>query len=464
MAPPHTLSQAVDSITSFGNTKAASTEVIQFTRPTSSPTDAFVPFTYTKAKIPQMDFSRKPAQNPRTDPAICPVVPTQTADSTVVPSALTDQSQGPDAEQKETPATSRSAITCEPPVPDASAIHSDAVETSTNQTVPAASIEASGTHRFGTPAFEHNVRPSIESVQLSSATAVHQKERQPQTKTAKVLSKVHEPTRASLLPKSLNDGELLNILLSRHKAEQQNREKLKASQHAKDQEINDLRGVSHTLYEQLQIVKGREHAQQMELSKFHAFKEQWEPRIQMLKEYFQSLTVDHHKLGQDAKDMQEQQKSIQTDKAGLEVMLEDVHQALNQDRARTKKILLEARHEMELLEQTVDTQDRELRANADLLDIERDRSQRLEDALSGITTTNEELTRMFNGHKDAIIEKLTNLQKSATQVVVAPQPESNLKPVLDQCIGILKELQKLEMVKPQDFMTLNRAVRSYANR
>lgn len=465
MAPPATLSQVVDSITSFGNTKAASTEIIQFTRPTSSPIDALVPFTYTKARIPQMDFSRKPAQNPRTDPAVCPVVPTQAADSTVVPSVLTDQGQGPEnAEQKETPPTSRSAITCEPPVPDASAIHSDAVETSTNQTAPAASIEANGTHRFGTPAFEHNVRPSIESAQLSSATAVHQRECQPQTKTTKVLRKVHEPTRATLPPKSLNDGELLSILLSRHKAEQQNREKLQASQHAKDQEINDLRGVSHTLYEQLQIVKGREHAQQMELSKFHAFQEQWEPRIQMLKEYFQSLTVDHQKLGQDAKDMQEQTKSIQTDKAALEVMLEDVHQALNQDRARTKKILLEARHEMELLEQTVDTQDKELRANADLLDIERDRSQRLEVALSGITTTNEELTRIFNGHKDAIIEKLTNLQKSETQVVVAPQPESDLKPVLDQCFGILKELQKLEMVKPQDFMTLNRAVRSYANR
>lgn len=412
-----------------------------------------------------MDFSRKPAQNPRTDPAIGRLGPTQVADCTPVPSVLVDQ--GPrteNAEQMEVPATNRSAVNCTPCVPDASAIHSDA-ETAINRAAPMASVEASATRSSGVPAYEDNVRPSIESAQQSSATAAHQRERQPQMKADKILRKYQEPVKAALPPKCLNDGELLGILLSRHKAEQQNREKVQASQHAKDQEITDLKGVSHTLYEQLQIVKGRERAQQEELSKYHTFKEQWEPRIQLLKECFQSLTDDHHRLGQDAKDMQEQRKSIQTDKAALEVMLKDVHQVFNQDRARTKKVLLEARHEMELLEQTVENQDRELRANTDLLDNERDRSQRLEDALSSITTNNEELTRMFTGHKDVVIEKLMHLlQRIETPMFVAPQPQDDLKSVLDECFGILKELQKVEMVKPQDFLTLNRAVRSYANR
>lgn len=466
MASPHLLSQVVDSITSFGNTKAASTEVTQFTRPTSSPTDILVPFTYTKARIPQMDFSRKPAQTPRTEPAICRLGPTQLVNNTAVPKVLVDQGQGlENGEQKEAPATSRSAVTCTPCVPDASATHSDAVETPMNRAAPTASAEASARHISVIPPLEDSVRPSMEDAQQLSAVAVPQKVCQPQMKADRVLRKHQEPTKATLLPKSLNDGELLSILLSRHKTEQQNREKIHASQYAKDQEINDLKGVSHALYEQLQIVKGRERAQQMELSKFHTTKEQWEPRIQLLMECFQSLTDDHRKLGQDAKDMQEQQKSLQTDKAALEVILKDVHQAFNQDRARTKKILLEARHEMELLEQTIESQERELCANTDLLHNERERSQKLEEALSSITTTNEELTRMFIGHKDVVIEKLTYLlQKSEAHVVVAPQTQDNLKPVLDQCFGILKELQKIEMVKPQDFLTLNRAVRSYANR
>lgn len=413
-----------------------------------------------------MDFSRKPAQNPRTDPAICRLGPTHTADSTAVPSVLVDQGQGSgNAEPKEIAATSLSAVSCTPGVPDASAIRSDAVETCLNRAAPTASVASSAKPSFGVPEVENNARPLIESAQLSSATAVHQTVHQPQTKSDKVLRKYQEPIKATLQPKSLNDGELLSILLSRHKAEQQNRAKLQASQYAKDQEISDLQGVSHTLYEQLQIVKGREHAQQSELSKLHTFKEQWEPRIQLLRESFQSLTDDHHKLRQDAKDMEEQRKSIQTDKTALEVMLKDVHQTFNQDRARTKKILLEARHEMEMLEQTIETQDRELRTNTDLLDYERDRSHRLEDAMSSITTKNEEFTRMFTGHKDVVIEKLAQLlQKSETPVVFTSQPQNNLEPILDDCFGILKELQKVEMVKPQDFQTLNRAVRSYANR
>lgn len=465
MEADHTLSQVVDSITSFGNTKAAGAEVVQFTRPTSSPTDALVPFTYTKARIPPMDFSRKPAQNPCTDVAISRVGLTQAPNSIALPSVSVDQDQGSlNGEQAVTQATSRSAVTCEPSVPDAVATHSDTAESSRDRDAPTASAEVSATNNLDVPTFEDNVHSSVEDAQLSSATAVHQRVRQPRMMAGKVSRKYQQPSRASLPPKSLNDGELLSILLSRHKAEQQNREIQQAAQHAKDQEIDDLRGVSHTLYEQLQIVKGREHAQQMELSKLHTFKKQWESRIQTLKEHLESLNKDHQKLGQDAKDMQEQQKSVQIDKAALEVMLKDVHHAFNEDRARTKKILLEARHEMELLEQTVENQDKELRANTDLLDNERDRSQRLEAAMSSITTTNEELVRIFIGHKDMIIEKLTHLQKSETQVVIAPQPENNLKPVLDQCFGILKELQNEEMVKPQDFLTLNRAVRSYANR
>ena len=465
MASPHLLSRAVNSITSFGNAKAASTEVTQFIRPTSSPTDTLVPFTYTKARIPQMDFSRKPAQNTRNDPAICRLGPVQVADSTAVSGVLVDQAQGSETvEQKETPATSRSAVTCAPCGPNASAIQSDAVEPSMNRATPTENVDASAT-RSGAPAIDHTIDPSVESAPLSSTIMVHQRVSQPQMKADKVLRKHHEPTKAALHPKCLNDGELLSILLSRHKAEQQNREKLQASQQAKDQEINDLKGVSHTLYEQLQIVKGREHAQRIELSKFHVFKEKWDPRIQLLKETFQSLTDDHHKLGQDATDMREQQKSIHADKAVLEVMLKDVHQAFNQDRARTKKVLLEARHEMELLEQTVESQDKELRVNTELLGNEHKRSQVLEAALSSITKTNEDLTQIFTEHKDVVVEKLKHLlRKSETQVVVAAEPQNNLKPVLDQCFGILKDLQKVEMVKPQDFVTLDRAVRSYANR
>lgn len=412
-----------------------------------------------------MDFSRKPAQNPRNDPAIFRLGPIQEADSTAGSSVLVDQVQGSETvEQKETEtlATSRSAVTCAPCGPNASAIQSDAVEPSMNRAASTdrESVDASTT-RSGVPTIDDTIDQPIESAPLSSTIMVSQ----PQMKADKVLRKHHEPTKATLHPKSLNDGELLSILLSRHKADQQNREKLQASQQAKDQEINDLKGVSHTLYEQLQIVKGREHAQQIELSKFYTFKEKWDPRVQLLKESFQSLTDDHHKLGRDATDMREQQKSIHADKAVLELMLKDAHQAFNQDRARTKKVLLEARHEMELLEQTVESQDKELRVNTELLDNERERSQVLEAALSSITKSSEDLTKMFTGHKDVVIEKLTHLlQKSETQVVVATEPQNNLKPVLDQCFGILKELQKVEMVKPQDFMTLNRAVRSYANR
>lgn len=464
MESAHHLCQAVDSITNFG-------KVAQLTRPASPHSSLQFQFAYSKAKPPRLDFTRKQAQNLRSHSNVGRMEPARSAESKIDPHLHPNETQNPESTEHEEPHISKdSAETTAPHFPTKHAAFTDSTEMAVQNGILTSTAEASLVLNSSTakPSIE-NVSHSSEIAEPSPATSpvqqklIAQKERHPQTKTRKASITRHGhvapyPT----ISKASSNGELMGILLSRFEAEQHNREELRASQLAKDIEIQDLKGVSKTLYEQLQEIKDRERVQQIELSDFNKLKPQWQHRIQKMSEYVQSLTDDHQKLRQEAKEIREQQKDMLTEKASLETALKDVHYVVDQDQSRTKKILAEARHEKELLKQTVENQQREINQNANLLIHERDRSQGLANAISSITTNYQDLIQLFTGYRDAVMDKLGDLlQRSDDQIANAPQPHEDLKPIMDQC---LQELRELDAVKQKDFLSLKRSLNTYATR
>lgn len=465
MASAHDLSRVVKSISSFGHATEPPPKVTQFTRPTSAHTDPLIQFTYTKAKLPQMDFTRKIAPNLPSEPTVPRLVPAQAADTSILPNVPTNQNPDPENADDAGPRGSVTRIeTALSDIPNTDVTHSDPGRISIDHNPLLATADATcGLASDINVSPEDSVYPTFKTADPPSVLVNHGRAL-PQTKTVPRDPKRSTESRASSFD-SKGYGEILEDLLSRFKNDQEKQKELEASQHAKDNEIQDLKDVSRALFEKLQVSKGKEQVQQKKLSKFHALKLQWEHRIEKLNKSVKDLTDDHHSLRNNAKDIQEQKRIIQTDKASLEMSLKDLHDVVEQDRSKTKKILLEARHQMEILEQTIEDQDRQLRENIDYLDIERDRSRRLEDALSNITTNYQDLMKLLTGHRDIIIENLSDqFRKSHTAVVLSSYPPDNLKPVLDQCFGILQELQRVEMVKPEDLLALNQALNSYAER
>ena len=447
-------------------------KVTLFTRPTSAHTDPLAQFTYTKAKLPQMDFTRKTAQNPPAEPTSQLVHP-QTADTSALPNVLAHQNPGSENVEDDGLRGSISRIeTSLSDIPNVDATHSNPAQVSRDPNLFVAAADATGGVSSDLPvSSEDNVCLSTKIVEPPSVSVNHgqsspQKFCRPQIQAKNITQEPQKSTNSHAFPsESKSYEEILEDLLFRFKDDQEKQKELQASQHAKDNEIQDLKDVSRALFEQLQVSKGKEHIQQKKLSKFNTIKLHWEHRIQKLHKFVKDLTEDHQSLRNNAKDIQEQKEKIQTDKASLDMALTDLHGVVEQDRSKTKKILLEARHQMEILEQTIEDQDRQLRENAECLDLERDRSRRLEDALSIVTTSYQDLTKLLTGHRDLIIENLSDqLRKSDAQVVLSSHPHDDLKPVLDQCLSILQELQKEEIIKPQDLLTLNEALDSYAER
>lgn len=464
MEPAHHLCQAVDSITNFG-------KFSQLTRPASPHPNLQFQFAYSKAKPTQLDFTRKQTQNLRANSNVGRLEPARSAESISRPPLRPNETQTPESAEHVEPHVSKdSAKIAEQNCPAKHATFRDSTEMAVQSDPVTSSAEASIvlSSSIVKPSIE-NVGPSTEITEPSPATSpaqqklIAQKERQPQTKARKASiacqsQNVPYPT----VSKASSNGELMGILLSRFEAQQHNREELRASQLAMDMEIQDLEGVCQNLYKQLLGFKDREHVYHMELSDFNKLKLQWQHRTQKMNEYVQSLSDDHQKLREEAKEIRGQQKDIQIEKASLEAALKEAHCVVDQDRSQTKKILAEARHEMELLEQAVENQQRQLSQNVDLVIHERERSQGLANAISNITTNYQDLTKLFTNYRDTVMDKLGDLlQRSDNQIANAPQPQEDLKPIMDQC---LQELRELDVVKQKDFLSLKRSLNSYATR
>ena len=268
---------------------------------------------------------------------------------------------------------------------------------------------------------------------------------------------------------SLSDEDLLSVLLLRRRAQQEQRDLLRANEAAKDQEIGDLKEVSHNLYQQLQHVQDQDKAKGVEISRLHAIVPRWEKRIQSLTKCLNTLSQDHRDLMNDSKQLKKLQEDAQTEKSGLVLMLKDLQETVRNDHRKhsaTNKVLLEARHQIGVLEQKVKDQESQSRADEDLLRVERGRGQKLEVEINKLTTTYRELTAVLTCHRDTILEKLGKVLDVGIQAMGATQTQSQveLKTLVNQCVDMLQKVHTMKVVKPQDLGNLDNSIRAYAQR
>lgn len=267
----------------------------------------------------------------------------------------------------------------------------------------------------------------------------------------------------------MSDEDLLSVLLLRQRAQQEQRDLLRANEAAKDQEIGDLKEVSHNLYQQLQHVQDQDKAKGMEISRLHAIVPRWEKRIQSLTKCLNTLSEDHRDLLNDSKQLKKMQEDAQAEKLGLVHMLKDVQETVRNDHRKhcaTNKVLLEARHQIGVLEQKIKDQEIQSRADEDLLRVERSRGQKLEAEINKLTITYRELTTVLTCHRDTILEKLGKVLDIGIQAMGATQAQSQveLKTLVNQCVDMLQKIHTMKMVKPQDLGNLDNSIRAYAQR
>lgn len=464
------------------------TKVPQFSRPPSTHEDPSDGFTFTKPKIPQMNFFRISGSSnvdPNATKSLAPAHTPSRSNSSISSLGLTGTTSVA-AVSKESTINGRNEISIdssplkdqaknevsgEAPAPNPArenANISRASHTSSNTNTPLTSnirpqapevmeicqesFQPASEFIANGPTSQH-VRP----VQAKVNRASKRSHIQPENKSQPTLQHVDSGG-------SLNEEDLLTALLFRHRREQQNKDALRAAQHAKDLELEDLRDVSNELYRQLKAVQEQNKTKDIQLSKFHSIIPQWEGKVQKLGEHVENLMNNHQELRNGADEMKKQYESIQVDKSALNRSLDEVHEALNGDRFRTNKVFCEAKNGMKLLGQIVKDQEIQLQEDSDLLGAERARNHRLEDEIAKITKSHQELGTLIAGHKDQITDKLSTLIEmgSIAQNANISRDEHNLKIISEQFIHLVRKIQELEAVKPHDLQKLDTSIKIYA--
>ena len=276
----------------------------------------------------------------------------------------------------------------------------------------------------------------------------------------------------SSLKSTYTEEDLLRLLMYRRRQGQQELEDFKTTQNQREAEILRLREMSNSLSDELQEVLQRETQNAAELSRIKAKKPIWESKIKRLSDYVKGLTNDHKRLREDADSMQKQRTDLLVAGKDVHDTLEDAQQLVKQERIRSQKSEDDARHKIESLAQTIQHQRTQLQCNEVLIKAERERSDRIEDQITRATANHEQLWQFLTGHRDTITSKIDNLLHQAKSIVLpnkAPEPHSRepVKPMLEQCIGMLQELREADTVKPEDLgklgNTMDSFVRGYVN-
>lgn len=255
----------------------------------------------------------------------------------------------------------------------------------------------------------------------------------------------------------------------RQQEQQEKENALISAEVAKDQEIGDLRDVGRDLYQQLQTLKEQDKTKETEISRLHSVIPLWKKRVENLTNHMDTLANDHRDLMRDSKELQKEQENTRNEKVELVLMLKNVHENVEKDHQRyftASKALTEARHHIEVLEQTVEDQDRRAREGGDVLNAERHRSHQLEANIAKLVTGFHELTTVVTGHPDRVFERMSRFVELSFQNVGTAQAQSQLelKSLLSHCLEILKEVRSVESLKPEDLGRLNISIRTYAQR
>ena len=263
------------------------------------------------------------------------------------------------------------------------------------------------------------------------------------------------------------DDDLLKLLMYRRKQGQEQIEYFRITQKQKEAEIQKLRDMCNHLTSRLEEVEKSETQKAAELSRIKGNKPIWETKIKRLSDYVKGLTNDHKRLREDADDLHKQHKSVLIAGKELQNALANVQKSAEQERTKSQQLTNDACHKIETLEQTVQHQNSQLHGDEILLTAERERSNRLEDQISNITTSHRRLLELFTGHRDTITDKMDDLLHQARSIVPTNntcelESHGTMMPILEQCVGMLRELHSADAVRPEDLWKLNGSMDSFA--
>ena len=261
---------------------------------------------------------------------------------------------------------------------------------------------------------------------------------------------------------SVTEEDLLQILLARYSQDKQEKEQVRIK-HATD--VRELEEICHSLWDRLEESKRRVFDQESELSKHRTRQPKFANQIKKLQDYVKGLTNDQHGLRDRFMSMQRMHSAAHESKQQIDVSLQESRSTASDIDKKVANALKDAGHEMENLARVVQDQKAQLQKDAELLQHERERSQRLELEVSKINTSQQNSMHIFAQHANCVVQKMNNMLEKPEELQSVRRQESldMVSATLGQCLGSLDKLHEGQEVKMKHLSGLDGSMRDLAN-
>ena len=170
---------------------------------------------------------------------------------------------------------------------------------------------------------------------------------------------------------------MLLLLMNRIRQDRRERDATQAALEASNRQCQMFAALSSDLDARLHDTTELCSEKEAQLSKIKAAKPGWETKLKKLSEYVKGLTNDHNRLRDDARNIREQSSSILKEKKCLHNALQEVSQMATEQGSMSRKLVIEARRDLEMLERKVQDQQSDIHNKQELLVAERERNIQL---------------------------------------------------------------------------------------
>ena len=261
---------------------------------------------------------------------------------------------------------------------------------------------------------------------------------------------------------SVTEEDLLQVLLARYSRDKQEKEKIQTD-HAT--EVSDLKTISQSLWDRLKESQQTMVDQESKLSKYRTRQPKFASQIKKLRDYVQGLTNDQNGLRDNFKSMQRMHSAAHDSKQQIDMSLQQVRATASDIDKRAANALKDAGHEMDNLARVVQDQKAQLQEDAELLQHERERSQRLELEVARINAGQQQSMHVFAQHANCVVQKINEMLEKTEELQSVQQPESldEVKATLGQCLGSLDKLREAQDFKVEDLSNLDGSMRDLAD-
>ena len=261
---------------------------------------------------------------------------------------------------------------------------------------------------------------------------------------------------------SLTDEELLAVLLSRYRSDKQARDQERAA-HAT--EVQDLKDITNSIWEQLQDALATQQLQCDELTRLRDTQPKLVEKFKNFRKYVDGLNRDHDALRDKARAIQDGQSELQQEKGRLFADVHGIRQQCQATLASCKVSLNEAQHEISLQSHTIVAQEAKIKESAHSLSLERSRNDLILAEIGKFHTGHKDFAQASAAQGNAFVTKLNDILSKLEELQQHDQSGcyEELKAIMCQCTATVDMLRDSGSATSEDIRLLDTSIKVNAD-